>query len=90
MSNMDEKIPIFGKGMRNTGGTGLKNDSKSKFMGKRSGDGGGKGRPTLPGKTQPVNPIQPIKPPVLPGKPTLPGNPVFNPGGGQSVPKKKP
>ena len=77
MSNMDEKIPIFGKGMRNTGSAG-KNDSKSKFMGKRGGDGG-KGRPSLPGKPQPVNPINPINP----GKPSIPGQPSV-------PPKKKP
>ena len=70
MSNMDEKIPVFGKGMRNTGG-GISKDSKSKFMGKRSrGDSGGKGTPSLPGKPQPVNPIAPIGPikPIKPGQ----------------------
>ncbi len=62
MANMDEKIPIFGKGMRNTGKAG-KNDSKSKMMGKRTSGGGKGGNLNRPGIGQPIK-----NPPGNPGK----------------------
>jgi|13_taG_2_1085334.scaffolds.fasta_scaffold395574_1 hypothetical protein len=69
MANMDEKIPVFGAGMRNTG-AGAKG-SKSKLMGKR-GDSGGKGRPIGGGGITPIkNPGAgiPINNPPKPKKP---------------------
>ena len=103
----EEKIPVFGRGMRNTGGMGGMKSKHAKMgkFGDSKGPLPGKGPQQIDNPSAPVNPgvpvivnpgkpvaADPVKKPVVvdPGKSTLPGNPVFNPGVIQSVPKKKP
>lgn len=59
---IEEKIPVFGKGMRNTGKLGASLKNKHSKMGKEFG-----GKGVSPGKG--VAPVGPIKNPGVPAPP---------------------